>query len=332
VTSGLAVPGGDPAQLNALSDQLQELGTQTANLGSDTLKASASILADSDWTGQAAGSFADFAVDLGGGMGSAEPALYRIVGAAQRFASALSDAQQKVQAYNSLAQMAENDPSGSLIGDAELAGRSAMDSLQALTEAGNQAAATVTSAGGDLENLFKGPAGNWIDSLDIPSGGGFGGPDDPFLPGFGGTESYPLPPELGLPEGDPIPPELGLPEGDPIPPEIGIGPEIYPIPPDLGPGESYPIGPLGPLINFNSGRSGSEAGTPQEGVPKAPKSGYGKSEVPSWISNQGEAPYEGETPTQTATRIMNAQYGQGNYKKGPGTEYNQIVKWASRHF
>jgi hypothetical protein len=340
VTGGLAVPSGDPAQLDTLADQLQALGTQTADLGADTLKAAASTLAESDWTGQAAGSFAEFAVDLGGGIGSAEPVLNTIVEAAQRFSTALSDAQQKVQAYNSLAQAAENDPSGSLLGDAELAGQNATDSLQALQEAGNQAAATVTSAAGDLENLFKGPVGSWINSLDMPPGGIFGNPGDPLLPGLGETEIYPLPPDLGLTQGDPvapdlgltqgdpIPPDLGLTQGDPVPPEIGIGSEIYPLPPELGLDERYPIGPLGPLINPDSGGSGSGG----EGVPKAPKSGYGKSAVPSWVINQGETPYQGETPTQTATRIMNAQYGQGNWNKGPGSEYNQILKWASRHF
>jgi hypothetical protein len=332
VTGGLDVPGGDPAQLDTLASQLKGLGTQTADLGTDTLKAAASTLADSDWTGQAAGSFAEFAVDLGGGIGSAEPLLNTIAEAAQQFSRALSDAQQTVQAYNYLAQAAENDPSGSLLGDAELAGQNAMGSLQALEEAGNQAAATVTSAAGDLENLFKGPAGSWISSLDIPPGGIFGNPGGPLLPGLGGTETYPLPPDLGLTQGDPPAPDLGLPQGDPVPPELGIGSEIYPLPPELGLGESYPIGPLGSLINPDSGGSGSGGETPTGGVPKAPKSGYGKTAVPSWVINQGEAPYEGETPTQTATRIMNAQYGQGNWSKGPGSEYNQILKWASRHF
>jgi hypothetical protein len=67
-------------------------------------------------------------------------------------------------------------------------------------------------------------------------------------------------------------------------------------------------------------------------VPKKPTKAYGKTEVPSWVINQGETPYVGETPTQTATRIMNAQYGAGNWPKGGGKEFNQIEKWASRHF
>jgi hypothetical protein len=71
---------------------------------------------------------------------------------------------------------------------------------------------------------------------------------------------------------------------------------------------------------------------PGDRVPKAPRGSYGKSAVPSWVINEGYTPYVGETPAQTAARIMNEQYGEGNWSKGPGSEYNQILKWASRHF
>ena len=58
--------------------------------------------------------------------------------------------------------------------------------------------------------------------------------------------------------------------------------------------------------------------------------GYGKSQVPSWVFNGGYSAEPGETPVQAATRIMDGQYGPGNWVKGPGTEFNQIVKWISR--
>ena len=58
--------------------------------------------------------------------------------------------------------------------------------------------------------------------------------------------------------------------------------------------------------------------------------GYGKSQVPSWVFNEGYAAEVGESPVQAATRIMNERYGSGNWAKGPGTEFNQIVKWVSR--
>ena len=36
------------------------------------------------------------------------------------------------------------------------------------------------------------------------------------------------------------------------------------------------------------------------------------------------------TAQQNATDILNWKYGKGNWFKGPGTEYNKIVKWIVR--
>ena len=38
-----------------------------------------------------------------------------------------------------------------------------------------------------------------------------------------------------------------------------------------------------------------------------------------------------KTVQQNATDILNRKYGFGNWKKGPKTEYNEIVKWIQRH-
>lgn len=68
-------------------------------------------------------------------------------------------------------------------------------------------------------------------------------------------------------------------------------------------------------------------------VPKKPRGSYGKTEVPSWVINEGWVPFEGETPNETATRIMDGHYGKGNWSgKGSNSEYNKIKKWATRHF
>ena len=42
----------------------------------------------------------------------------------------------------------------------------------------------------------------------------------------------------------------------------------------------------------------------EEPIPKTPTNAYGKSEVPSWVLNEGYAPNVGETPVEAATRIM----------------------------
>ena len=52
------------------------------------------------------------------------------------------------------------------------------------------------------------------------------------------------------------------------------------------------------------------------------------SDIPSWA--RGERPQPGETPVQAADRILTGRYGQGNYPKGPGSEFNKIKKFFER--
>lgn len=66
--------------------------------------------------------------------------------------------------------------------------------------------------------------------------------------------------------------------------------------------------------NRTAGQSGKEAAN----------------DVPSWA--QGEVPFEGESGNEFAKRLLDDKYGGGNYRKGPGTEFNRIRKWADRAF
>ena len=63
-----------------------------------------------------------------------------------------------------------------------------------------------------------------------------------------------------------------------------------------------------------SGKSGKEAAN----------------DVPSWA--RGERPYVDENGNDFAKRLMDNKYGKGNYKTGPGTEYNSLRKWGDRGF
>ncbi len=67
---------------------------------------------------------------------------------------------------------------------------------------------------------------------------------------------------------------------------------------------------------------------------KTPKSGVSGKEaakdVPSWA--RGEKPMVGENGNAFAKRLLDEKYGAGNYKTGPGTEYNKIKKWGDRGF
>lgn len=51
-------------------------------------------------------------------------------------------------------------------------------------------------------------------------------------------------------------------------------------------------------------------------------------DIPSWA--KGQRPQGGETPRQAAERILNEQYGSGNWGRGPGSEFNKIKKFFER--
>lgn len=67
---------------------------------------------------------------------------------------------------------------------------------------------------------------------------------------------------------------------------------------------------------------------------KKPKPGLsgkeGAKNSPSWA--KGEKPFKGENGKNFAKRLMDKKYGEGNYKTGPKSEYNQIQKWGDRSF
>jgi pretoxin HINT domain-containing protein len=83
----------------------------------------------------------------------------------------------------------------------------------------------------------------------------------------------------------------------------------------------------------------STIATPQTGVlvhncpDRNAKTGSGKEKLPSWYSQGGYGPSPDDVgPSQGATRIMNLQYGEGNWEPGANTEYNQIQKYLARNF
>jgi hypothetical protein len=67
---------------------------------------------------------------------------------------------------------------------------------------------------------------------------------------------------------------------------------------------------------------------------KTPKSGAsgkeGAKDVPSWA--KGERPKVNESGKDFAKRLLDKKYGEGNYDKGPGSEFNKIQKWGDRAF
>jgi uncharacterized protein YukE len=294
VASSLSVPG-DPDALEQFASRLELAAQGTGNLGSSTRQFTTTTVSDAEWTGSAADSFSAFGANLGEGAGAAEGPLVQMAAAVRVYAGALRTAQQQAQAFNSVATAAENDPSGSLMSTAELAGQKASDAITAMQQAGNQAATEVTSAAGELEGVFgNGPVKTFIGTQpglgeDIPLGGWK--PGDPMPPEILGN---PGAPDLGLPQGDPIPTDLG-PEilGNPGAPDLGL-PVGDPIPTDLGPEIlGNPGGQIGPLINFNTpGQQGGQGGSGQPGgvggytpTPGTPAGDFDNEEL-AWLAYQ----------------------------------------------
>jgi uncharacterized protein YukE len=147
---GLTVPGGAPAALRQLAAQLRTAAQRSGSLGSNTSELTGAITSDSQWTGAASNSFSTFSANLSQGASAAEAPLTRIADAVENYANVLDIAQQKAQAATDLAQVAENDPTGSLMSTAEQYGLNAMDALDALQQAGDQAAEQINSAADDL--------------------------------------------------------------------------------------------------------------------------------------------------------------------------------------
>jgi hypothetical protein len=43
-------------------------------------------------------------------------------------------------------------------------------------------------------------------------------------------------------------------------------------------------------------------------------------------------PFVGENGNKFAKRILDEKYGPGNWREGPGTEYNKLRKWGNEAF
>lgn len=73
-------------------------------------------------------------------------------------------------------------------------------------------------------------------------------------------------------------------------------------------------------------------------VPVSGKTGKeAAKDVPSWVKEQGEAPYVDEDGKTFAERVLDQQYGKGVWNKGkaskgPGSDFNKIKKWGDRGF
>jgi uncharacterized protein YukE len=285
--SGLAAPDGNPDALEELASRLEMAASGARGLGASTRQVATSIQSEAEWTGDAADSYTVFTGDLSQGATAAEGPLSRIAEAVRDYAGYLRSAQQRAQAYNSLAQAAQDTGDPSLLSDAELAGQNAEAAIDAWQQAGNRAASEVSAASGDLTSLFgtQGPVQGWIDRNPVPgdSLAGIPGAGEPLETEVLGDPGDPLglfgPEILGNP-GDQSGPEiLGNPGGE-------LGPGILVTPGgELGPEIlGNPGGELGPFINFSKGETEPE---PDGGGQEPEPEGEGEDLDPAENANKG---------------------------------------------
>ena len=117
------------------------------------------------------------------------------------------------------------------------------------------------------------------------------------------------------------------------------------IVPDIVPESTVPPPEAVAPVTDPAGAAAVEAGPrlrPDELDPpgtqyKKPVSGLtgkeGATDIPSWVKDEGYPPPRvGERSQDYAARILDHKFGVGKWKRGPTEPYNEIEKWARRHF
>lgn len=253
------MPGGDPQVLEQLASSLAAAAAGFGALGRSTRQVTGSVQSDAQWTGDAADSYAAFTGNLSQGAAAVESPLSRIALSVRDYAGFLRTAQQKVAACASAAETAQVSGNDSgYVSVAEAAAQDAEDAVAAWQAAGERVATEVTSAAGDLGDVFgsQGPVQSWLGRQPVPGDilAGMPGLADPLMPQILKTPGIELGPEILKTAGAELGPEILITLPGAIGPEILItrpgdpAPEILKTPPGL----------LGPLINHSEQGSATD--------------------------------------------------------------------------
>jgi uncharacterized protein YukE len=167
---GLAMPPGDPDELDQLAAQLTQAAGGMADLSASTRSVTSGVRDQAEWTGEAAESYSAFANGLGAGIAAAQAPLTRIANSVNGYAAALRQAQQQVANANLALQTAQDSASrltpdaAAQASAANTAAQNASGYLTDLQAAGEAAAATIRTAGPELANIFggRGPVHAWL--------------------------------------------------------------------------------------------------------------------------------------------------------------------------
>ena len=164
----VSMPSGDPAQLEALSSQLNAIAEDLLNLGYDVGQATNSVVTRADWNGSAADAYTAFC----GGVtscvkGLSEP-LHEVASAISTYAATLAAQQRSVRA----AQVTATSAIGGFANSSheDTAQRAADTAAITVSRAAEQAAQKTREAESALAEIMKATESvrTWLDAVHLP--------------------------------------------------------------------------------------------------------------------------------------------------------------------
>jgi uncharacterized protein YukE len=175
--SGLQMPAGDPAALEAAAAALGRYAGQVGDLAGATHRSTTGIAADGDWTGGAADAYTAYTGGLVTGVAGMEQPLGRVPAAVAGYAAALRAAQARVGAYQSYARQVSTvqgpisrTEAAQIQTQAQELETYASEALTGLEEAARQTGAALNEIAQALNHVFdgSGPFHSWLENITRP--------------------------------------------------------------------------------------------------------------------------------------------------------------------
>ena len=149
------LPGGDPALLEQLADQLTQQSSQAGDLAVTTASTTSQIRSGAQWSGSAADAYTGFTTAMSRGVGRTAGPLADIASAVRGYAGYLRTAQASAGAYDTAVRQAQ--ASGGNTASLQAASAAQADATAAsaqLQAAGQQAATQVQASAAALDGVF----------------------------------------------------------------------------------------------------------------------------------------------------------------------------------
>lgn len=149
------LPGGDPALLEQLADQLTQQSGQAGGLAVTTASAASQIRSGAQWDGSAADAYTGFTTAMSRGLGRTAGPLADIATAVRGYAGCLRTAQASAAAYDAAVQRAQASGGDTASLQAAYAAQADATAANAqLQDAGQHAATQVLASAVTLDGVF----------------------------------------------------------------------------------------------------------------------------------------------------------------------------------